>query len=44
MPALVKEQGWLAIATHLVGWPLLVKVGLFTGFGLAAAVQHLLAV
>jgi hypothetical protein len=43
MPALVKEVEWVAIAAHLLGWPLLVKVGLLTGFSLAAAVQHLLA-
>lgn len=32
------------ILAHLFGWPLLVKVGLLTGFALAAAVQHQLAV
>lgn len=31
------------ITAHLFGWPLLVKVGLLSGFALAAAVQHLLA-
>jgi hypothetical protein len=31
------------IAAHLLGWPLLVKAGLLSGFALAAAVQHLLA-
>ena len=32
------------ITAHLFGWPILVKVGLLTGFGLAASVQQLLAV
>lgn len=32
------------ILAHLFGWPLLVKAGLLTGFALAAAVQHQLAV
>lgn len=32
------------IAAHLLGWPLLVKVGLLSGFALAAGVQHLLSV
>ena len=32
------------IAAHLLGWPLLVKAGLLTGFALSASVQHLLAI
>lgn len=32
------------IMAHLFGWPLLAKAGLLTGFALAAAVQHHLAV
>lgn len=32
------------ILAHLFGWPLLVKAGLLTGFALAAAVQHQLAI
>lgn len=32
------------ITAHLVGWPLLLKVGLLTGFALAAAVRHLVSV
>lgn len=32
------------ITAHLLGWPILVKGGLLTGFALAAAVQHQLAV
>jgi hypothetical protein len=32
------------ITAHLLGWPLLVKTGLLSGFALTAAVQHLLAV
>lgn len=32
------------LAAHLLGWPLLVKGGLLTGFALAAAVQHLLPI
>jgi hypothetical protein len=32
------------ITAHLFGWPLLIKLGLLTGFGLAAAIQQLLAV
>jgi hypothetical protein len=32
------------IVAHVVGWPLLVKSGLLSGFALAAAVQHLVAV
>lgn len=30
-------------ATNLIGWAVLVKLGLLTGVGLAASVQHLLA-
>lgn len=29
------------IAVHVLGWPLRVKIGLLSGFSLAAAVQHL---
>lgn len=32
------------LTAHLLGWPLLVKGGLLTGFALAAAVQNLLSV
>ncbi len=32
------------IAVHFLGWPLLVKIGLLSGFALSAAVQHMLAV
>ena len=32
------------ITAHLLGWPLLVKVGLLTGFAVAAAVQKLVSV
>jgi hypothetical protein len=32
------------ITAHLLGWPLLVKIGLLSGFAITAAVQHLLAV
>lgn len=32
------------IAAHLLGWPILVKAGLLSGFALAATVQQLLAV
>lgn len=32
------------IAAHILGWPLLVQVGLLTGFAIAAFVRHLLFV
>lgn len=55
MPATAKELHWpgidsprlgrtARITAHLLGWPILVKGGLLTGFGLAAAIQQLLAV
>jgi hypothetical protein len=32
------------IAAHVVGWPVLAKAGLLTGFAIAASVRHLLIV
>ena len=40
MPRLCRA-GW--IAAQVLGWPILVKAGLLTGFAVAASVQHLLA-
>ena len=37
----LRRAGW--IGAQIIGWPLLLKAGLLTGFALAASVQHLLA-